>query len=291
MEPIRITRDYFEAWNRHDPAAIAALFAEGGTYRDPAVGAGLTGAAIADYAGGLFAGFPDLRFEVLGAGSGEDGIVAAQWLMHGTNTGSLAGKPATGRAISLPGADFITVTDEKIRSVEGYFDQKTMAKQLGLQVLVQPHVLDALAFGSASRMDNGKRTKPGAIVLTWIQVNSELEAHEIRHRAMRIIDEITTMPGFLSYAGFGVGERLFTVTAWEDPESPRQLVRGGEHRQVMQKAMGPEFSAAFHTSVWVPHHLNPMWVRCTACGRMAEFERLEGQCECGEPLPEHPPYW
>jgi steroid delta-isomerase-like uncharacterized protein len=291
MEPIEIAREYFEAWNRHDPAAIVALFAEGGIYRDPAVASGLAGPAIGDYAGRLFAGFPDLRFEVLGAVPGDGGTVAARWLMRGTNTEPLADKPATGRAIALPGADFIAVENGKILSVDGYFDQKTMAKQLGLQVLVQPHVLDTLAFGSASRMDNGKRTKPGAIVLTWIQVNSEQEAHEIRHRAIRITDQITTMPGFLSYAGFGVGERLFTVTAWEDPESPRQLLRGGEHREMMHKASGPAFSAAFHTSVWVPHHLNPMWVRCTACGKMADYERLEGQCECGAALPEHPPYW
>jgi len=31
MEPLKVARGYFEAWNRRDPAAIVATFASGGT--------------------------------------------------------------------------------------------------------------------------------------------------------------------------------------------------------------------------------------------------------------------
>jgi predicted ester cyclase len=60
-------------------------------------------------------------------------MVAAQWMMRGTHTGSLFGGPPTGRKIALPGADFITVEGDRIRSVRGYFDRKDIADQLGFQ--------------------------------------------------------------------------------------------------------------------------------------------------------------
>jgi SnoaL-like domain len=56
---------YFGAWNVHDPAAVAAAFAEGGTYAGPdGDGPPLTGPALADHVAATPAGFPDLRFEV-----------------------------------------------------------------------------------------------------------------------------------------------------------------------------------------------------------------------------------
>ncbi len=64
-------------------------------------------------------------------------MVAAQWVMRGTNTGPFGGGPSTGQSVALPGADFISVEGDKIRSVQGYFDQKTFVEQLGLQVIVR----------------------------------------------------------------------------------------------------------------------------------------------------------
>jgi steroid delta-isomerase-like uncharacterized protein len=132
---------YFKAWNAHDPEAVAAAFVEGGTYTDPAVAGPLSGPALAEHAQALFAGFPDLNFEVLSAqpvdGGASGGTVVARWLMRGTNTGPLRGLPPSGRSVALPGVDLITVVDGKIGSVEGYFDRQTMAEQLGLQVLIQ----------------------------------------------------------------------------------------------------------------------------------------------------------
>ena len=112
----------FDAWKRRDPAAIAGAFVEGGTYSDPNAPEGLIGQAIADYAGGLFAAFPDLSFDILSHAPAGDGMVAAQWTMRGTNTGPLKGNPPTGSTIALPGADLIEVEGDGIRSVRGYLD-------------------------------------------------------------------------------------------------------------------------------------------------------------------------
>jgi hypothetical protein len=65
MNAIEVVKRYAEAWNRHDVDAIVALFVEGGTYSNPDAGQGLTGQAIADFAKGVFAAFPDVSFEIV----------------------------------------------------------------------------------------------------------------------------------------------------------------------------------------------------------------------------------
>ncbi len=176
-----VVQGYFDAWNRHDPEAIAATFVQGGTYTDPNVPEGLSGRAIAEYASGLFAAFPDLLFDLDSHSSTDDGVVAARWVMRGTNTGPLRENPPTRGTVALPGADFIAVEGDKVRSVQGYFDRSTFVEQLGLQVIVQPRSVGPFSFGSSVRAQSGKRTKPGAFSLTWIQVRSEEEAQEVRN--------------------------------------------------------------------------------------------------------------
>jgi predicted ester cyclase len=58
--------------------------------------------------------------------------------MKGTNSGSFNALPPTGTAITLPGADFVRVEEDKIRSVQGYFDSISLPRALGLDVIVQP---------------------------------------------------------------------------------------------------------------------------------------------------------
>jgi hypothetical protein len=38
MSALEVAQEYFNAWNRRDPAGIVATFMEGGTYNDPASG-------------------------------------------------------------------------------------------------------------------------------------------------------------------------------------------------------------------------------------------------------------
>jgi steroid delta-isomerase-like uncharacterized protein len=134
MNAIEVVKRYFDAWNRHDADAIAALFAEGGTYSNPIAGQGLTGQAIASYAKGVFTAFPDASFEIVSIGDTGGGLVAWQWLGRATNTGPLAdGSPPTGRSVRLPGASFTQVESDKIRSEQAYHDRQTMAEQLGLK--------------------------------------------------------------------------------------------------------------------------------------------------------------
>ena len=73
---------------------------------------------------------------------------------------------------------------DQIRSVQGYFDQKTFVEQLGLQAIVVPSSVGPFTFGYSVRMQTGKRTKPGAVSLTWIDVRSDEEEREVRERGL-----------------------------------------------------------------------------------------------------------
>ena len=135
---VETAQRYFDAWNRHDAGGIAATFAENGTYADPVTPGPLTGAAIGAYAQGLWDSFPDLSFDIVSVTENASGLVSAEWVMKGTNTGPFNGLPPTGAAVVLPGADFIRVDAGKIHSVQGYFDSGALPRALGLDVIVQP---------------------------------------------------------------------------------------------------------------------------------------------------------
>jgi hypothetical protein len=42
------------------------------------------------------------------------------------------------------------------------------------------------------------------------------------------------------------------------------------------------------TNVWAPVRINGPHVRCTSCDQMSDTTKNEGECNCGEILPEVP---
>ena len=89
--------------------------------------------------------------------------------------------------------------------------------------------------------------------LTWIEVRSEEEVAEVRDRGRQIAHEMLAMPGFVSTANMGIGNRLITTTAWEDPEVPK--ANAGRWRA--QRRHEPDFwlrlcLSIFHNSVGAP---------------------------------------
>ena len=282
---------YFDGWNRRDADAVLATFAAEGTYCDPASGGRLRGEALAGYMQGLWAAFPDLSFEIASAGVAGPDLVAAQWIMHGTNSGSMMGLPPTGKAVTVSGADFIRVAGGKIKTVDGYFDSRAVPDQLGLQVLVQPKEIGPFAFGNATRGWGGKNIKPGAFSITVLEARSPEETRFVEQQSAPIVGEMMSMNGFLGWVGVTVGSRMMTISAWESAKDPRQLLAGGTHAGAMKKFFGTELAAGGFTSVWVPDRINTRWVRCGSCQRMADHERSAGTCSCGKKLPDPLPYW
>lgn len=288
---LQVAQRYFDAWNQHNPAAIVATFAEGGAYSDPATPGPLSGAAIGAYAAGLWAAFPDLSFDIVSIAQDDAGLVSAEWLMKGTNHGSLNGLPPTGVAVALPGADFIRIEDGRIRSVQGYFDSAALSRALGLDVIVQPKAIGPFSFGTSTRASTSKNAVPGAFSITWIEARSEEEKERIMESGRKIATEMLAMPGFISWLGAIVGNRMMTISAWETPQATAQLMKGGEHRSAVVQFFNSELGNSALTGVWIPARLNPRRLRCPECSKMLDAEKARGKCGCGAMLPEFPAYW
>jgi steroid delta-isomerase-like uncharacterized protein len=291
MNRVDLVNQYFHAWNAHDPGRIAATFIEGGTYRDPSTDHPLRGEQIAAYAEALFAAFPDVTFERVSESMSDTGLCAVQWVMRGTNTGPMEGIAPTGRSVQLDGADFLVLDQDGIRSVHGHFDRRSLMEQLGLAMIVRPPVEGPFEFGVATRVTVPSSAVPGAFSLTWIEVASAAEMAEVGGFTRQIVSELTQTPGFLGWIGVTVGHRMITVTAWQGVEDVQRLSTHGTHKDAVRRFFDPEFGApAAATSVWIPHHVNAVWVRCSSCGRLIDYAAHDGVCACGTQVAA-PHYW
>lgn len=105
---------YFDAFNRHDPEAVAALFAKGGKYVDPAVSSGVEGKALEDCLRAHYAAFPDASYELIQTVADINGLAACEWRFKGTNRGPLGKSAGTDRAVEVLGASILRVQDDKI---------------------------------------------------------------------------------------------------------------------------------------------------------------------------------
>lgn len=287
MKPIDVVHAYTDAWNRRDAQALMDTFAHGGTYSDPTAGQGLTGEAIAAYAQKLWGAFPDLSFNAVSVAETADGRVATEWLMRGTNYGSMNGLPPTNLPVELPGADFIQVENGKIRSVQGYFDSGAVPRQLGLQVIVQPTAIGPFQFGTSNGVSMGRPVAPGAFSITWLEANSEEQAQQVKELGREIVTEMMGMEGFLGFKGLDLGNQLITISAWETPDHPRRIMRSKAHQQGIAQITG-------HTglvSVWVPIRIATT-VQCQTCGKAVTSQsNADTNCSCGAELPTLASYW
>lgn len=282
---------YHDAWNRHDADALVATFVEGGTYQDPNTAGPLSGAAIAEEAKGLWEAFPDVTF-TLGECFGRSDRIAVQWLMTGTNTSAFHGLPPTGRKVNVPGADFFELSGDKIVSVHGYFDSRTVPDHLGLQVVIQPHTAGPFTFGTSARAYSGSKAKPGAFSITLLESNDAEDSQQIRQEAVQMALEMQRMPGMISMMGVTNGNRRLTITAWEHPEDMDALTKSSTQESAMAQAFRKHgLSQAVHVSSWVPVHQGAMWLRCGECGTMVDSNKVQVCSDCGARLREPAAYW
>jgi len=286
-----IVQKYFDGWNIHDSAAIISTFTKSGTYSDPTTNGALSGDAIGQNAAQLWAAFPDVKFEIQSHMASPDGRFSAQWLMTGTNTGSFAGLPPTGRKVVLMGADFIDVSEEGIRSVQGYFDAGEIPKQLGLQIIVQPNSLGPFTFGSSVRVAGASSDAPGAFSVTSLITRHKNDVESVQNYSRQIAVELQSMKGFLGWVGVTVGDRMLTLTAWRHPDDSKQLMQKGTHAEAVKGFFGPNVAAGGWTGVFAAHRINGVLQRCSKCGLMNRHSEESSTCPCGADLDPVPVYW
>ena len=281
---INVVQSYLQGWNDHDGAAVMRQFAPDGTYVDPTLPRPLSREGIEMYVAGLVAAFPDLTF-VIERISADGDLVTLQWRMQGTNTGPLPGaSEPTGGACDLPGVDLINVSPEGIASVIGYFDQKTFIEQLGLQAMIVPKDEWPVHFGTSARTDLGNSTVPGALTMTWIDVDSDQEQAAVERRGAAIVEALASEPGFIGWVAMFSHHRGHTVTAWTSPEAAEAAIsRNAPHREARDRVMNGKLGRHVFTSFWKPHHMNDQVRTCSDCGQMVAITTGHefANCECG----------
>jgi steroid delta-isomerase-like uncharacterized protein len=119
----RLAYDYLQAWNGHDPAAVAAFFAPDALYDDRGAGETARGRdAIRAHAGRVMRAVPDLRFELVRVAHGAD-FSCAEWRCEMTHRADLFGLAATGRRACSAGIDVATLDQrELITHLVSYYD-------------------------------------------------------------------------------------------------------------------------------------------------------------------------
>jgi hypothetical protein len=224
-------------------------------------------------------GFPDVHFELVSVDALDGTRAAAQWLMKGTNTGPMPAGPATNQAVALPGADFIDYDPEsdRLTKVVGYFDSATMLSQLGLQAHITPaDIAPVTQFGIGIRVDTQRKAIPGALTVTWIDIDPEHQ-FTLNEATTNIVMEQLANESYLGSCFATIGRRNFTFSAWESVEAAKKALRGGAHGAAMRLAStgGIGETARGVTSIWSPEVLNGIFH--PGPGRSSDLEELDGQ--------------
>ena len=130
---------YLDAWNAHDPAAVARYMADDAIYEDVALGRVLHGPSeIAAFVEEATRASSNFRFEEVSLFTA-GGDYANEWIMTGTNDREVQGVPATGRSFRVRGAS-VGKLDTSGRIVENrdYYNLAEMFAQLGIQPAARP---------------------------------------------------------------------------------------------------------------------------------------------------------
>lgn len=83
------------------------------------------------FAAMFYAAFPDIHHVVEDVVATDD-KVAVRFSLHGTQTGAFMGITATGKAIAVSAIAVLQVTEGKVTTLHGVFDQVGLMQQLGV---------------------------------------------------------------------------------------------------------------------------------------------------------------
>lgn len=125
---------YNAAWNAHDLDAIMQLHAPGMVFQNHTAGERAEGDDVREHIAGIFAGWPDLRFETVRLYVC-DGLVTQEWNAYATHAKAIKRGdievPATGKTLEWAGVDVIPTEGGLIKRKDVYSDSVSILRQLG----------------------------------------------------------------------------------------------------------------------------------------------------------------
>ena len=131
----KIIATYGNAWNSHDVEAILALHTDDSVFENHTSGGKAVGkSAIREVLKGVFAAFPDIRFDARRTYV-RDGVVTQEWTASGTlaipfTKGASTVQP-TGKKVSWNGVDVIPFQGDLVARKDVYVDSMSFLKALG----------------------------------------------------------------------------------------------------------------------------------------------------------------
>jgi steroid delta-isomerase-like uncharacterized protein len=129
---------YNEAWNGHDVEAIVGMHTEDSVFENHTSGGRAVGReAIRAIVSGVFATFPDIRFELRRLYLRDD-LVVQEWTATATHANPVSYRDGvlepSGRAIRWDGMDIIPVRDGKVARKDVYANSLAYLRALGAPV-------------------------------------------------------------------------------------------------------------------------------------------------------------
>ena len=130
MDTTELVAALLTAYNVHDAAAAAALYAPDGSHRDVAMGADQPDPEkIAGGLARLFAAFPEARWSCRSVLADGD-QAAVPYSLEGRLQGRLGPYEPAGQPIRLSGVLLVEAADGTIRRTTDYWDSGTLHRQL-----------------------------------------------------------------------------------------------------------------------------------------------------------------
>ncbi|MFD9941953.1 nuclear transport factor 2 family protein [Nonomuraea sp. NPDC059023] len=255
MDARKIAEEHLDAWRREDAAMVAGCVTR---YEDPDSGGPLSGEELAAHAAALMESFKGLRFEVGRVTGDEDGVTVS-WTLTADHRAAYLGMPATGGAARVSGTDLVTA-DGQVRRI---FDRLALAEALGYSARFVPEADDVREFGVSARASSGRTDRPGAFSLTWLEIRDAAEAADVDLLSVEIVKSLRASRGFLGVTTVDVGNRKYTLSAFDRPESVR-AVHARPHQRAMRRFFKSGLCTRVHTSIWVPAKSRE-YARCPSC--------------------------
>lgn len=125
-----VKRFFDEVCNGRRLDVADELFTADHSYHDPFIPAGSGPAGMKQVIAPYHSGFSDAHWEIEDMVDAEGDLVVTRWVGSGTNDGELAGIPATGRSVRVPGIWIHRIADDKIVESWNVWDNLGMLRQM-----------------------------------------------------------------------------------------------------------------------------------------------------------------
>lgn len=273
MDLIETAGRWTAAWRAGDPAAVADAVA---SFADPDTPEPVAGADLVAHVEAVLTRFPDLALDFAPPADAGDTAVLT-WTLSATHRAPYLGVPGTGGAASVSGADVLTAVDGEVR-VRRYFDRVALAASLGQSAKFLPARDELREYGVSARTPSGRTAYPGVLAFTYLDVRDDAEGPEVDLLSTEVVKSLRASQGFLGSGTFEMGNRKYTLTAFDRIESVR-AVHARPHQRAMRKFFRGGLCTGAYTSVWTLDRQS-VHVRCPDCREVVDVSAGR-TCACG----------